>query len=67
MKEKELTVGSGDYGKDEDSAQVGRRPHWAHSLPPSSPLALLLAGDPTLTTHFHPPHRLPSSWQETPH
>ena len=39
-----------------------------HSLPPSSPLALLLAGDPTglistlllagdptLTTHFHPP------------
>lgn len=31
MKEKELTVGSGDYGKDEDSAQVGRRHHnWAH-------------------------------------
>ena len=25
MKEKELTVGSGDYGKDEDSAQVRRR------------------------------------------
>ena len=25
MKEKELTVGSGDYGKDEDSAQVRQR------------------------------------------
>ena len=31
MKEKELTVGSGDYGKDEDSAQVSWRHHsWAH-------------------------------------